>query len=62
MPAIILNRMLLLFEVRCIAAWKIRRAFGWGDFAAPLERVGRNFLVLGLWQEVKGGGGWTTRG
>lgn len=26
--------MLLLFEVRCIAAWKTRRAFGRDDFAA----------------------------
>lgn len=50
--------MLLLFEVRCIAAWKIRQAFGWGDFAAPLERMDRNFLVLGCgsrWRERKEG-------
>lgn len=58
MPAIISNRMLLLFEVRCIAAWKIRWTFGWGDFAEPLEIMDRNFLVLGCgrrWRERKGG-------
>lgn len=58
MPAIISNGMLLLFEVRCIAAWKIRRVFGWGDFAAPLERMDPNCLVLGCslrWREKKEG-------
>lgn len=58
MQAIISNRMLSLCEVRRIAACKIRRAFGWGDFAAPLERVGRNFLVLDCgrrWRDRKEG-------
>lgn len=43
MLAIILNGMLLLFEV---AARKIRWALGWCDFVAPLERMDWNFLVL----------------
>lgn len=56
MPAIISNRMLLLFS--CIAAWKISRAFGGGgDFAAPpWERLDRDLLVLGCgrrWRERK---------
>lgn len=48
--------MLLLFVVRCIAVWKVRQAFGSGDFAAPMKRM--DFLVLGLdrrWGERKKG-------
>lgn len=51
--AIITNGLLLLFEVGCIAAWKIRQEFGSGDFAAPVERVNLNLTVLGLGRRLK---------
>lgn len=47
MPGSLSIRIILLFEVRCIAAWTISGAFGWGDFPATLERMDCDFLVLG---------------
>lgn len=50
----LLNRIILLFEVKCIAAWTISGAFGWSDFPATLERMDCNFLVLGCGRRRRG--------